>query len=387
MSWEIVKKYLNWRNVIKYSIWLIVILIIIIWILVKVRKENQWIAAAACVVFMPFIDLVIKRIIPKDATPNILGVPFKDFLMPWIAFWGLSSIALTYWQTQTKDEVQKRQRDEKYNVLIKSLDSKVDSTRINAISHLYKLANEYRDDYLNNICDEFCSKIRKITGESSYRINNQNSPSEEIQKIINVLFKREKDGLIFDRLTKDLNGAYLYGADFGNAILNKVDFRNAILSNASFVSARLQNTDFREARLDENVNFENAVLDTVNFRYNTLTDVIFKKSTLRHVIFLTTNLNSVNFENAYFNVANFNSSKMVDVSFIGADMTSVSFRNGTFKKIKFMNAIFYNVDFWTKVKTSIEDVNFKGTLFADYTIDQITSFGFTTNKSTQKKTE
>jgi len=385
MKNEIVKKkFLNWTRI---SLWIFYALLIATWILGFVRKENQWIAFAASVVFLPFIDLAIKRINPKDDKTDILRVPFKEFMMPWVAFWGLSSIALTYWQTQTKDEYQKRQLEKNYNVLIKSLDSKIDSTRINAISSLYKIANENRDDYLYNVCDVFCSKIRNITSSSSYKKDNDRSPSGDIQLIIDMLFKQKKDGLIFDRLMKNFSGAYLYGADFGNATINKVDLRNATLSKANFVSAKLQNTDFREAILNENVNFENAVLDTVNFRYNTLTDVTFRKSTLRHVIFLTTKLTNVNFENAYFNVANFNSSTMMDVSFIGADVTSVSFRNNSFKKVKFSNANFYNVDFWTKVKTSKEDVDFRGTMFADDDIEKITSQNFTTRKSNLENTE
>jgi len=263
-----------------------------------------------------------------------------------------------------------------------SLKNSNEAIRNEAIDSLYYIAYKH-PNHIKTVCEVFCSHIRDITNDSAYRKKNTaKNPPEDIQHIINRLLKNDGESLIFDSFPKNLQGAYLYGADFQNAKLDSVNFQNATLSKANFKSAKLNNVNFETTVLNEKVSFEDAQLTEVFFRYNKLTDVNFQKSKINRGVFRKTRLTGVNFDNAYFDVANFNESVMVEVSFRNNTLNGVSFRNASFSKnINFTNAKFHNVDFWTKIKPKKGEVIFKETIFEDIDIEKITSQNYTTRRT------
>ena len=376
----------------KILLWIIVIGVlagIVVYYWDNFFKENQLIGAVALLAFLPFIDRVIKAVFKKEDSTHILGVPFRDFITPWIAFWGLSGMVISYKQAQDNDKQQKQQiikQEQKeiennYYRYVDNLKYSNEAIRNEAIDNLYKYAYEHSTRYLKSVCDVFCSHICDITNDSTYRKQNNKTPRKDIQNILDRLLRKDGDTLIFAPLRKSLQGTYLYGANFRDAILSNVDFEEATLSKADFKYAKLNDVNFRDAILDDNVSFEESELTNVNFRYNRLTNVIFKKSKINTGRFKFTKLTKVNFDNAHIDVADFGESEMVDVSFLNDTLRSVSFRNASLKKVNFTNAKFYNVDFWTKIKTTKEDVNFKETMFENTAIERIISKNYTTMRT------
>ena len=362
---------------INYIIWITAIVLAIIFRFIW--GEYQWLGVFAYIAFIPFIDLGIKVFFLKQEKPTILTIPFKDFVSPWLVYCGLAGIGLNYWQAQIQHKEQQynmiiRQQQETAKDFIRytdDLEHPNEGRRVEAIDRLYKIAHETPSDYLNYLCNVFCSHIINYTNTSSYQDKNKRSPSRDIQKIINLLLKNDRDSLIFDQHWKSLERAYLYGADFSNAILNNVDLSGATLNEAIFKSAKLYTTHFMDAKLD-NVNFENAYLENVNFRFIPLISANFKKSNIRVGRFFDTRLTDVNFEGAHIDIANFGHAIMKGVSFKETDLTAVSFRRDSLVNVNFTGAKLNNVDFWNA--NLMEKVYFTGTSLENKPFNEITCY-------------
>ena len=358
----------------KISLWLMTFSVAVLAIRYAL-PEHPWIVVVAYFVFTPFIDRGIKAIVDKEGNTLILGVEFKDFMTPWIAFWGLAGIAISYWQAQNQLSIQKRQElDNNFYIYVKHLEDQNVVFRNKAINELYMIAYQHPDYYLQSVCDAFCNHIRSFTSDSVYKKDNSIKPSNDVQKTIDLLFKEYEHSLIFGKLRKSLDGSYLYGADFENAILTRVDLSDATLSKANFTSAKLYDVHFRDAKLNDRVNFENAFIDSVNFRHNTLTNVNFYKSKIKTGRFFNTRLTSVTFDSAYIHVANFDQAKMINVYFRGADLTDVSFRRDSLTNVYFTGAKLNNVDFWN-AKLEKDKVDFTDTDLENIPYAEITRFG------------
>jgi len=167
-------------------------------------------------------------------------------------------------------------------------------TRIGGAYNLFFLASERKEEYSEAVCNILCTHIHTITNKQEYIIKYAEEPSKEIQTILNILFKEEKDELIFDKCKKKLSRVILDGADFRKAILNNVNFMNtslknvnfndATLSNVDFMGARLRNVDLWDAKLT-NINFKNAILRNIHFNSAILCNTVFRDATLSDVDF------------------------------------------------------------------------------------------------------
>ena len=382
----------------KVSLWIFSISVLVGIVLLfweNYFKGNLLIVAVAFFAFLPFIDRAIKSNFEGDSF-NILGVPFVSFITPWVMFWGLSGGVISYKQTQENNKQLQQQlnaqerieREKNYHNYVGYLVVSNEGIRNKAINDLYQYAYKYSAEFLKPVCDAFCSHIREITSDSVYRAKNKETPRNDIQNIIDLLFKKNDDTLIFNQVRKSLEGAYLHGANFQNAILNNIDFEAATLSNANFKSAKLNDVSFIAAILNANLNFDGAELTNVNFRYGRLTNVNFKNSKIIPGKFYGATLTDVQFDNAHINVGNFELSEMINVSFINDSLKDVSFRHvKVYQNVNFANAKFNNVDFWTRTKPKKEEVNFKGTIFEKDDIERITSLNYTTSRTNPKKTE
>ena len=364
-------------------------LFIAIWVFIIkiVGNEYRLIATVAFLAFLPFFDRIIKAFFPKKDSKKILGVKFNEFVTPWIMFLGLSGIVISYKQAQDYDKEQRRQtaieerkeRDKEYYMYVDNLKHSNEGNRIDAIENLYKLAYEYPSERSQKVCEVFCSHIREITSDSIYQTKNSNKPPKDIQNIIDLLLKNDKDSLIFNRFWKNLKGSYLNGADFQNAKLNSVDFIDATLSNADFRLAFLNNVTFISDAKNHDINFGEAELSNVDFRNNKLTKVNFKKSKINRVIFKNTRLSDINFEDAYLNEVNFDESVMIRVSFRNDTLINVSFRKDTLQKVYFQNSIINKGIFRN---ASINDVNFDNAEFyvANFNDSKLTDVYFKKTK-------
>jgi uncharacterized protein YjbI with pentapeptide repeats len=198
-----------------------------------------------------------------------------------------------------------------------------ENTRISGAYHLFSLAGEHKKDCLASVCDILCTHIHTITNEQEYIIKYSQEPSREVQSILNILFKAERDELIFEKCKKTLSRVKLNGADFRKAILSNVNFMNTILNGVNFNDASLSDVDFMGAKLS-NIDLWDAKLYNINFKNVTLRNIHFNSAILSNIVFRDATLSDVDFQNAKFNNVNFRYAKFDDkVSFTGTSLENI----------------------------------------------------------------
>ncbi len=158
------------------------------------------------------------------------------------------------------------------------------SARLGGIYGLYSLLS-LEPDRLQNIADILCAHLRETTQQKEYRETYEDTPSNEVQSLLNVLGRINKkfgrpdpeiplldlsNAYLFGAdLTKiDLHGAKLHWTNFGNAMmsaanLQHADLQHAQLQKANLSNARLQEANLSNARLQE-ANLSNARLQEAN---------------------------------------------------------------------------------------------------------------------------
>jgi hypothetical protein len=250
---------------------------------------------------------------------------------------------------------------------VKFLESPDETTRIRGANNLYNLANKsvfdklvhklflYKLeneslDYRNDVCDVLCEHVRKITSNPAY----QGKPSDEIQKIMDLLFQSywTHKYNIFDQYDKNLTYTNLYGIN---------------LSSTNFYRRKIQNVDFSNSTLSE-VNFADAELNNVNFKNSKLRNVDFKSK--------------VGYQSADMHTDYYRNTKLSDVFFLETNLDNVDFSGVILNAVDFESAILVNVNLSNYMSSPYEykkfsDVNFKGTVLEGYGYNKITENRFT----------
>ena len=326
----------------------------------KSGKYKWWIITPLILLIIacPFICLFVSKVTGLNwGEPYTLGLSLKDFITPWIAFWGVLGVVLGVIQMQRRISIQEKQqetqkeqmqiqqkqlRNTRFSSGVELLGNDNESARIGGVYNLHFLADEYADEYLLPVCEIFCAHVCTITSDAKYRKKYSEKPSNEIQTIVKLLFKQEEnDKLIFDNCKKNLTGVFLHGADFHRTTLNHVTLKKATLSHVDFGSAALSDVDFTGASLSD-VDFWGAALNGVNFREATLNSVDLSGATLSPVILS------------------------------GATLTSVDLSGATLNSVCFVEATLNNIDFWD---TILKNVDFAVTSLGNYEYEEITRKG------------
>ena len=391
----------------KYK-WLISILILSLAILILCPFYIK-ISFLLLIIFSPFIYLIIISTKGNQSSKSkILGLPTKDFMTIWIAFWGLLGIFGGIIQVQRQISNQDKQlRDSRFFSGIELLGNQNESTRIGSAYNLYFLASEYPEEYLNPVCEILCAHIRSITNEKDYQEKHKERPSLETRNVLNLLlFKKDKNNkLIFNDCVKILEGAFLCGADFSDAVLNNIHFcKTTTLDNAYFFRSTLNDVCFKVAKLDS-IFFSDAVLKNCHFcGHATLNEVVFINTTLDNVCFVGTTLSNVSFigtelskstfYHAEFGHVSFSNTKLNEVKFDDAELKNVSFQqiellsksNSVLSKSTFYGAEFGCVSFFdtelnevdfhkAKKSENFSYVSFRNTVLDGYSFEEITREG------------
>lgn len=205
----------------------------------------------------------------------------KDFFTFWIALFGIIGVAYNIWLNIQRNSNQEKQiRDNRFAESIKLLGNEKESARIGGIYNLYFWAKEF-EEYRESVFMIFCSHIRSITIASDYQRQYSDKPSNEIQTIIDVVFRNKKDLNLFDGFKADLHQSWLKGANFKNANLRGAIFSEAHLEDAKFISADLTNgVKLRDANLNNAwfsyATWDGTDIEYVNFKGAIVTDSIFK---------------------------------------------------------------------------------------------------------------
>ena len=265
---------------------------------------------------------------------------------------------------------QKQLRDTRFSSGVELLGNQNESARIGGAYNLYFLANEYPNEYLNPVCEILCAHIRTITSSKEYQETYKEKASNEIQTIINMLFreKNDKGNFIFNECNKNLAGTFLFGVNFSKAKINKVNFLYAQISTVKYTNGSFQNT----------------ILSDVVFFHSTLRDVFFTNAILNNVSFSYSQLSNINFEFAQLSKINFNNAQLNKVDFKSTVLSGVNFctyKNSDALSNDNINAILdsqmaarllCNVDFFD---ATLNDVNFEGTVLQNYSNEEITREG------------
>lgn len=340
------------------------------------------------IITLPFIYLFIDEKINFDLNELFvfdLSIEKERFIKLWIAACGLMSVVLGAIQIERRiNRTDKQLHDSRFHSGVELLGNGEESVRIGGIYTLYFLANECYE-YREPICEIFCAHIRNITTNSKYKKEYEKKASNEVQTIIDLLFKKDKNyNLIFNDYGKNFNGAFLYGVNmdynlkytltnvdfngstlssvyFGKAILNKVNFIKATLSNVNFFEAKLNKIDFSETILNK-VYFVSAKLNSIDLYRAKLNDVIFTKGTIKAI------LNNINFSGATLNKIYFRESKLKNIAFNGATLDDVDFTEAELSNIDFYGAILIDLYF---ASATLNDVNFNKTILENYNFEEI----------------
>lgn len=347
------------------------------------KKYQWWIFG---VVFSyPFYCLLIGKIW-NFGELYTFGLPLNEFMTVWFTLGGIIGVVSNIRLTQKRmTEQQKQFSNTRFSSGVEVLGNQNESARIGGVYTLYFLAREYPNDYLETVCEILCAHIRTITSNKEYQEKYKEKPSNEIQTIINLLFKKNNEDLIFDNCKKNLRETFFVGANFYDAKLSNVNFFNAKLSNlkyseGSFRNAKLSNIQFLFAELGP-INFDSAKLINVKFPLAKLKSVYFTNAELRDVDFKNAEISKVNFNFAKLNSVNYDSGikdqSDIDMASESHDPTNQIRSAGDYIFIKdladhFLRNDFSDIDF---SGATLYEVNFKGTSLQNYNYEEITREG------------
>jgi hypothetical protein len=292
----------------------------------KINKHKRVfvISIIALIISYPFLFLLLNQVFNLNCGElYTFGLSLKDFLTPWIAFWGIIGAALNVWFLQRRVSIMEKQRnnqqdrwdsqqiqfntqiekqneqiqiqqkqlqDSRFATGVNLLGNSNESARIGGVYCLYYLANEFRDDYLIPVCEIICAHIRSITRDNRYQEAYNKMPSNEIQTIIDLLFKKDKnETIIFENCQKNLTRTFLHGVDFFRAKITNTHFYFSSIKSVTFLYRSL-----KESALT-NVGFNSATLNDVKFIATSQTDVEYINTKFINVDFTNASLNNVRF--------------------------------------------------------------------------------------------
>ncbi len=319
------------------------------------KKIIIWlIIISLSVFFFPFIGTLINHCIGLNIGElYTFGIADrKDFFSVWIALFGAIGIAINIYQNHrrttnqdkqlikqavqiqlqgTQIELQsKSQRDSRFSKGVELLGNANESARTGAAYSLFFLVKDYPEEFAKPVFEILCSHVRSITTTEEYKKNNNKRPSNEIQSILNLLFKNqsldldgsfwseereqeEDEEYIRNTIFKDFSpnlshsylkyanliGANLYGAQFSNSNLEGAFLAGSCLKESVFINStligakiyganlsgsyfpsgtKLNNADLREATLD-GLTLDDIILDYAKISKKDFLNVLTVKKT------------------------------------------------------------------------------------------------------------
>lgn len=178
----------------------------------------------------------------------------------------------------------KGQRDERFKNAIDQLGSPTTAVRLGAIYTLHQLAKD-GEEYRETVFNILCSYIRETTNQEEYR--KREDTSIEIQSILDLMFRNEKERSNYNGFKADLRDSNLLKADLSNSFLKYANLTRANLTKASLNSAFMNE----------------AILTTaVLFKAN-LKNAYLQRASLWGTILIGANLESANMQGAWLGLA------------------------------------------------------------------------------------
>lgn len=221
--------------------------------------RNKFILGGVIIFLSPFIGIQIYEF------NNVLGIfplldfglPLKDFFTVWISLWGVIGVVITLFLSHKRlSSYEKTEQNNRFAKAIELLGNSHASTRSGGAIYLSSLAIEYPGSFKQEIFDILCSHIRYTTNNEEYKRVYAKRPSDEVQILIELLFKK-KDGndFIFKDCRANLVDCFLNGANLEKARIVRSNFENSsldgtILSDCNIEASRFKNTTFKNCELN-----------------------------------------------------------------------------------------------------------------------------------------
>lgn len=304
-------------------------------------NRNKCLIIIGIIVFLtPFVGVQISKFCNNFSLFPLFdfGLSLKDYFTIWISLWGVVGVVLTlYLNHKRLSSYERTEQNNRFAKAIELLGNQNTSTRIGGAIYLCSLANEYPEIYKQKTFDILCSHIRFTTSNADYKDVHNKKPSNEVQIIIDLLFKKKNGNDYFFRE---------FNPDFSDCFLNGIN-----LEDARIVGANFENTSLDEANLSD-CNLKVSKFKTTTFINSELCRTCFDYSTFYKCRFVGIK------DMPYFNFSDF---KIVD--FVGFDIgdIGIDFRGVSFNKVLFSSVF-------------ISEGNFTASCFKECRITKLTEF-------------
>ena len=200
--------------------------------------------------FATFLGVLFIGNVEGDVT-SLLNLPGKSETLKFVGIaMGGILVALQALATQRRAQAvedtvahaEEGQRQERMKNAIEHLGHTSESVRLGGAYELFHLARDTTSPVKaiplqQTVLDILCSHIRHTTGEIGYREKHTTKPSQEVQGILDLLFKNGTE--IFDGLHINLDGSWLNGASLAYANLTEANMCEAHLEGANLSGAKL----------------------------------------------------------------------------------------------------------------------------------------------------
>ena len=186
---------------------------------------------------------------------------------------------------------------------IKHLGEESGAVRIGGAYALTQLAlqNEKMRPY---VTESLCIHIREHTQKEEYQKNYKLKPSGEIQSLLRLLFRKERDQCpLCPKTLINLSGAYLRGAELWKAQLYRANLKETQLQDAYLKGAQMQGADLVRTQLQranlKEANLRGACLERARLRGAKLNEAQMQGACLRYTFVEETHLKKADLQGAF----------------------------------------------------------------------------------------
>ena len=354
---------------------------------------KTWICIIVVIFFIPFIGIGINSLTNWSIGDlYTLGLDRKDFFTVWIALFGAIGIAFNIHQNHLRTTNQdkqlikqteqielqsKSQRDSRFSKGVELLGNANESARTGAAYSLFFLAKDYPEEFAKPVFEILCSHVRSITTTEEYKKRNEERPSNEIQSILDLLFRDAQRKLIFDGLKANLAYSCLAGANLVKANLSgsnlfkanlsqtalletqlyKANLSKVTLFKAVLFKANLSGSDLSEANLSKTnllgSDLSGSDLSEAKLSKTDLSGADLSKTNLSRADLSASNLFKVKLSGAVLFKANLSGSDLSRTDLSGADLSGIIIDNTTFSEKTILDGTDISQIGLTKIKGKI----------------------------------
>ncbi len=313
---------------------------------IKNRDENTNLKFLFRSIGISLILFILIMLLPfkKCVFMYLTGVKNKLELLTFIG-WGMSGILAFFGVIGLIQRVaaldkqnriaEKAHVYERHKTATDRLSSENVSVRIAAFNDFYYLAS-IEQTLQKIIFDTLCNHLLQTIKDKNYQKDIDPSeeikPTDEVENLLNVLFKPFQDNLIFHGLNAGLKGINLQGALLQNADLQGANLQNADLQKAYLVGANLKKAYLPLANLKE------AILYKANLQMASLVEAKMQKAYLVEASMQEANLKEANLKEASLHRANLQNANLESANLQNAILQNAILQNAFLYKVNLQNA-------------------------------------------------